>query len=299
MEEKKSTALAVAQPQSLGVTGGMRLSGLADIERLAHILADAPGMTPTKLLGKPFSIVASILTGMELGMGPMESMRSIHSIDGKPTLSSELMLARARRAGAKTFWVKDGRDGVATLSIIAPGDTREQTFSYTADEAKEAGLLGKDNWKKSRAAMLRARAASAAIRAACPEVLGASGIYEADSGELTDGMPSGEYIDASVTVAQPKSVQDIAIRGVEPPTQKANLADCTTGAELHDMLTRGAEKMAASTGAARQRYTAAVKKHAARLGVDELAALEVAGLGEKPAEHVTDDGEVLPPEETA
>jgi len=172
---------------SLAVSGAVRIDGFGDVARIADVLAKAEGFVPRQYLGRPPAIAAAILTGIELGMGPMESIRAIHIIEGKPTMSAELMLARARRAGVRTRWLETSAT-VARLAVMVPGDTEWQTMAWTWEDAQRAGVATKDNWKRHPAAMLRARCTSAAMRAFCPEYLGA-GVYESSSGELTGGEP--------------------------------------------------------------------------------------------------------------
>lgn len=179
MSESKSTALAV--------TGGVRLDGMGDVFQLAAALAKAKGFVPDHLAGNADSIAAVILTGIELGMGPMESMRGIHIVKGRPTMSSELMLARARKAGVRTRWLET-TDHVARLAVTLPGESDAQVMSFSMEDAARAGI-STEMWKKYPANMLRARCVSNALRAFCPEMLG-SGVFESDSGEITDGVPS-------------------------------------------------------------------------------------------------------------
>lgn len=197
-EAKEKSGLALVKPEaqtaSLALTGAVRINGFADVFALAKTLANARGFVPSQFLGQPDSLAAVILTGIELGLGPMEAMRSLHVIEGRPTMSAEAMLARARRAGVRTRWAETTAER-ATIEVTVPGE-KPQTMSFTMAEAKAAGLAGKGNWSKHPAAMLRARATSAAIRAFCPEVLGA-GVYESESGEITDGVPS-DVIEATI-----------------------------------------------------------------------------------------------------
>lgn len=180
--------MADGNGSALALTGGVRLDGMGDVFKLADALARADGFVPRHLVGKAPAIAAVILTGIELGIGPMEAMRGIHVVEGKPTMSAEMMLARARKAGVRTRWAETS-DRVARLAVMVPGDSEWQVLSFSLDDAQRAGVAGKDNWRKYPAAMLRARCTSAVLRAFCPEVLG-SGVYESTSGELTGGESS-------------------------------------------------------------------------------------------------------------
>ena len=223
MEEKKGAALALVssqpQPSAMTVTGNIRISNMDEAIKLADRLANARGFVPAAMSQNGNAVLAAILTGAELGFGPMESLRSFDMIEGKVSMKSEVMLSRAHRFGHRTRWLRTDNDG-ATISITLCGQaTPEAPISFTMDDAKRAGLAGKGNWSKHPAAMLRARAASAAIRAHCPEVLGA-GVYESESGELTEGAaPPANYVDATIVETKqapadegppiPRAVKDV------------------------------------------------------------------------------------------
>lgn len=179
---------------NLGVSGGLSINGFAEMERAAKMLAQANGIVPRAYQGNPAAVAAIIMTGFELGIAPMTAMRELHLIEGKVSLSATLMLTLARRAGIRTRWLVTDTTK-ATIGVIVPGQA-EQTLTFSAEDAKAAGLWGKGNWSKHPAAMLRARATSAAVRAFCPEAIGGS-VYESESGEITDGIPTSQIIDAT------------------------------------------------------------------------------------------------------
>ncbi len=69
----------------------------------------------------------------------------------------------------------------------------EGEFPYTIDDAKRAGLVGKDTWQKFTKNMLRAAAIREAARAYFPDVT--SGVYMPD--ELRDRDEHGDDADAA------------------------------------------------------------------------------------------------------
>lgn len=179
------------------IAGSIEIRGIADVLTLATHLAKAKGFVPRALLGDPGSIAAAILTGLELGMGPMEAMRSLHVIDGRTTMSAELMLSRAIARGVRHQWLETTAT-VARIRLERDG-SRPFDLAYTIEDAQTAGLARKDNWRGHPKAMLRARCISAALRAYCPDVLG-SGIYTPEElGEVTadavvDRPPAGALL---------------------------------------------------------------------------------------------------------
>jgi hypothetical protein len=119
---------------------------------------------------------AIIVTGKELGLTVMQSLRSVHIIKGKPTLSADLILALVKRSAAcQYFQLVKSTDKVATYRTLRVGEEPTE-MSFTHEQAQRAGLMGNDNWKKYPEAMLRARCIAALARAVYPDVV--LGVYE-------------------------------------------------------------------------------------------------------------------------
>jgi len=269
--ENKGGALALvprSESTALGVSGGLTINGFGEMERAAKMLAQANGIVPRAYQNNPAAVAAIIMTGFELGIAPMTAMRELHLIEGKVSLSATLMLTLARRAGIKTRWLKTDNT-VATIGVTVPGQP-EQTLTFSMEDAKAAGLWGKGNWSKHPAAMLRARATSAAIRAFCPEAIGGS-VYESESGELTDGAPPEPVTAQVVDVTSPPARQST-------PAPRKRLRDVTTGDELHAWCVAERTRMTAMRDEARAEAVNAVRARAMALDVDPAVAMEWAGL---------------------
>lgn len=145
---------------------------LADRMRYAEALSGA-SLLPTNFQGKPADVLLAMEWGSALGMTPMQAINSIHVINGRPGLSANALAALVRREGHRMRVVGD--DTAATASIWRKDDPDfEYRVTWTIDMAKTAGLLGgkgKDNWTHYPAAMLKARAQTAVVRDACPELI--------------------------------------------------------------------------------------------------------------------------------
>ena len=139
---------------------------IRDMEALwktaAHISRSS--FAPEEFRGKQDEVYAALLTGLELGLGPMASMRHISVIDGKPALSAAMQLALLRRAGHRIEVAEQTPTRCAIVGTGPSGDRLE--ISYTIKEAKHAGLAGKNNWTKYPADMLWARCVSRYARRA-------------------------------------------------------------------------------------------------------------------------------------
>lgn len=130
------------------------------------------GILPQAYKGRPADILVAIGLGQSMGLSPMESLYRIDVIQGKPTLSAELIAAQVRKAGHRLRIVKDEENLSVTATIIRADDP-EAPFSVTRDQkwAERMGLAGKDNYRKQPLTMLKWRAVTAVAREACPEAL--------------------------------------------------------------------------------------------------------------------------------
>lgn len=134
--------------------------------------------------GTPQAVMSTLIAGRELGLQAMASLRAIHIIEGKPTLSSDLIRALIIRSGkAEYFRIKSRSAKEATFVTKRIGDP-EVELTYTIEEATLAGLVKeKSGWVKSPADMLVARAGSKLARLVYPDVV--HGIYTRE--ELEEG----------------------------------------------------------------------------------------------------------------
>lgn len=157
-------------------------------------------------VGKTFFLAE---TGDMLGIHPMAAVIGVHIIDGKPSISANLMTGLVRKAGHKLrVWV-DGKIEDETLAAHAQlirSDDPDFTFNvtWTLADAKKAGLYpGKagSNWDKYTRAMLKSRVTSEIVREGASDVLMGGNIYTPEELGATV-TEDGEVIDMPV-VSQP------------------------------------------------------------------------------------------------
>lgn len=200
---------------------------VGDATSLAEKLVKS-NLLPDKLRGKEADILFTILAGTELGMGPMAAIRGMHVVEGKPTLAADTMVGLALASGQCEYFVLvEGSDKVATYETKRRGAPTPQRMSFSIVEAQKAKLLGKDNWQKYTAAMLRARAKAALARDVYSDVL--AGIYDPD--EVGTG---------------PERVVDVEHRDIKPD----NVIDVEPEPEQPDadLIQRLEEKIALAKG---------------------------------------------------
>lgn len=158
------------------------------------------------LAPSPAKVLLLAETGSMLGLHPMAALQGIHIIEGKPTLSANLLAALVRRAGHKLRVTTSGSwaDGtfVARAVLVRADDPDfEFVVEWGRDRAQRAGLLGKKGpWSSYPEAMAKARAITEVIRegapdativaAYTPEELGASNVSE--DGEVVEATHEPE-----------------------------------------------------------------------------------------------------------
>ena len=166
---------------------------------LADTICDTEAV-PKAYRGRSDAIVAIFLQGYELGLGPMQSLRSIVMIQGTPTLKAETMRALVMRAGHDIDL--EATDEACTVKVHRRGwaPDRWSSFTFTRADAERANLVG-DNWRKYPRAMLMARATSEACRAVFADVLGGVS-YTPD--EIGDTVPVSSSPPAAAPPAEPE-----------------------------------------------------------------------------------------------
>lgn len=129
----------------------------------AHLL-------PAAYRGKPADVLVAMGLGQAIGIAPAQALYEIYVVNGRPSPSANLMAALVRRAGHRLRIEGDATRCTATLYRSDDPDA-PFTATWTIEQARAAGLAGKDTWKQYPAAMLRARAISEVVRMGASEAV--------------------------------------------------------------------------------------------------------------------------------
>ena len=154
---------------------------LAEIQNVSKIFRTS-GMFPT--VDSEAKAIVKVMAGQELGFPPVYSMMKIHMFNGHISLSADVMGSLIKRSGDHTYFIREHNQRVCKLEFKQRIDGKWETLgdsTYTIEEAKQAGLSNKDNWKKHPKNMLFARAISNGARWFCPHLI--SGAYTQDEVE--------------------------------------------------------------------------------------------------------------------
>lgn len=166
--------------------------------------------------------VVKVVAGEELGLGPMTAMNGIHIIEGKPSLSANLMGTLVKRSESYNYRPTEVTDTRAAIDFFEDGE-EVGSSEFTIKQAQRAGLVRQGSgWTKYPEAMLFARALSQGIRWYCPDVTSGSPAYTpeelgADVDQAGDPLP-GEIEDPVVEVElvtlDPDTVEQLA-KGID------------------------------------------------------------------------------------
>ena len=152
--------------------------------------------------------IVKVMAGAELGLPPFASMTGIHIIQGKPVLGANVIATLVKNDPRYNYRVKTATDTECIIEWLEDGKPAG-TSRFGMDEAKTAGLTGKDNWAKYPSDMLFARAISRGARRFAPGIFGGSPIYTPDemgadvdeegnvidttARDVTDNIPDEDY----------------------------------------------------------------------------------------------------------
>lgn len=167
-------------------------------ERADYIARLAPStILPTAYRGNAANAFVAAETGAALGLEPLQALASIAVINGRATLSSDLMAAVIRRAGHTLRIVENSPESVTATLIRVDDKKFEFTVTWDKDKAVKAGLWGQRGpWSQYPTQMLRARAITEVARQGASEALMGMIYSPEDFGAtITD---TGEVIEAEV-----------------------------------------------------------------------------------------------------
>jgi len=180
---------------------------LADARAVAETLAlsnyfDAKGNNPVALA----QIATKILAGREMGYGPFASVNGIHIIQGRPSVSANLMAAAVKASGRYDYRVRQMTADVCEIEFFERVDGRRESLGVSTFTKQDAAAAKTQNMDKFARNMLFARAMSNGVKWFVPDVFNGNAVYVPEElGAEVDG--DGNVIDtaARVIVEQPQA----------------------------------------------------------------------------------------------
>lgn len=197
-------------------------------------------MVPKNYIGKPNDIIVAIAMGYQLGFAIEQALQHIAVINGRPCLWGDGMLALiiGRKDCIDIIEEPILKDNViyGYKCTVKRAGKSEHSKSFTLDDAKKGGLLGKQGpWTTSTSRMLQLRARAFALRDRFADVL--SGISMAE--EVMDYI-EGEIIpnaQSQATLTQTEKVKQ-SFKTRTGQTYETSKDDNATSADMDiDMAT--------------------------------------------------------------
>lgn len=233
-----------------------------DVQGMAQAIAKS-GLFGMKT---PDQALALMLVAQAEGQHPATITQDYDIIQGRAARKTHSVLARFQQMGGTVEW-HELSDSIAdaTFSHKAGGKLR---MTWTFEQAKKAGLTGKDNWKNYPRAMLRARCIAEGIRAVYPAALGGMMVSE----EAQD-MPAVEQQSKTIDPA----TGEITPAGFDLTSEQAQADKLTKIDDLREFL-RGA--LARAVAAKDKAGGTAIKTHVLAL-VEKLKSADVVDVEAK------------------
>lgn len=149
---------------------------------IAKALLSATGFLPAHFKTVE-QVMAVMLQGRELGIPTMFALQNLFPVGGRIGMTTQLMNALARNSKEIELFNLDDNGSVATCKVKRKGYD-EITTTFSMDDAKQANLLSKDNWKNYPKNCRMARAMSANFRITFPDYLGGMGYTPEELGAV-------------------------------------------------------------------------------------------------------------------
>lgn len=233
-------------------------------------MKEAAAMMAKSKLFPQWDTAEKMLTLMLLckseGSDPVQAVQRYDCIQGRVSKKPQAMLADFIGAGGKVQW-EECSNSVARAKFTPPGmDSHIEEF--TIEDARQAQLASKDNWKKYPKAMLKARCISAAMRAVYPNA--------------TSMMYTPEEVESTPQDREPVNMFDTEARVAPEGYTELKTVPVNIHVEADDGTEQGSpwDELKSITGAAE--YLKSINWLEAHLPIDDLPFDKIARIELKP-----------------
>lgn len=212
MAGKETTAVAV------------REASIKDLQTVSQLFAQSGYFPDAKSAAQAF---VKIQAGREMGIPAMAAMTGIAIIQGKPVAGANIIAAKVKMAGYDYRVRRLDNRGCKIEFFDRPGGESIGVSEFTEEDAKAAGLCGKDNWRKYARNMYFARAISNGQRWFCPDATQGQLVYTPDElGGQVDGDGNPVIDVRGEPVRDKQTLDDIIPR--TSPAQDADYEEVNT-----------------------------------------------------------------------
>lgn len=137
----------------------------------ADYLAESE-MVPKDFRNKPGNCLIAMQWGAEIGLKPLQALQNLAVINGRPNLWGDAVIALVRASPLCEYVIEEDDGQTATCRTKRRGAPSEQVERFGMDDAKTAGLLGKQGpWTQYPKRMRKMRARAFLLRDVYADVL--------------------------------------------------------------------------------------------------------------------------------
>ncbi len=167
-------------------TFNFEITSLQQAMDYAKLIADSD-LAPKDYKGKPGNALVAIQYGVEIGLKPLQAIQNIAVINGRPCVYGDALIALVQNHPLCEYINETIKDGIAYCTVKRKGE-EEHTATFSREDAKKAGLLGKAGpWSSYESRMLQMRARGFALRDKFSDVLkGMAMREEVEDYQVTD-----------------------------------------------------------------------------------------------------------------
>jgi hypothetical protein len=214
-ETRTDMVLSPRQEKLVEVRDGMRTGErpgaivprtFVEVELMCKALAGA-GLIPATYREKPADMMLVVMSGAELGLPPMASLRLYHVIEGVPRLGAEGVRAIIIQSPDCEYFEFAESSPERAVWIGKKVGRPEKSITWTMERARKAGLAGKATWQKSPEDLLNARASMQLGRLIWPHIV--AGLISRE--EAMDGPIDVEWTEAPKFSAPAPRVQVVEV----------------------------------------------------------------------------------------
>jgi hypothetical protein len=223
-----STAIALREASNAMASDPYKPTNMEQAMSLAKLVASSD-LAPKDYRGKPANVFVAMQMGHELGLSPMQSIQNIAVINGRPSVWGDALLALCQ-AHPSFEDIQETDDGDTATCLIKRRGRSPVSRSFSMDDAKRAGLLGKQGpWSSYPARMRQMRARGFALRDAFADAL--------------RGLSSAEEQE-DVVRAEVIAPVEVAPQASEPAKTAVEKTKETLRAKKHESLAKVLDRIA-------------------------------------------------------
>jgi hypothetical protein len=184
----------------------------------ANAIAKAGDLLPRTYRANPGAVLLAMDWADRVGLSVMDAIHGVAWVQGRPVIDATLLRALAIKAGYRVLVTEASRTSATAKVVLTTTGETLGSVTYSMEDAKTAGLAGKENWRKNPEDMLVARATSRAVRRYCSDALVGGGLTE-DEVESLEVTAEVDQVQPAA-VAEPEVIEDAVIVEEAAPEPK-------------------------------------------------------------------------------